>query len=389
MDKRMSFVCCLNEDFLEIPQDFILDIQRFASAEAEGRTEKASEHKKRKAREEGRVALSKEVPAAVITLLSFMVIYFFAQYIFRTIQETFLYVFENVTKLDFTKDHFFLDIFLIPYFKVFLPVAITAFMAAVFSNYLQIGLKMTIKSIKPDFKKVSPNVLKFLKKQVFSVTGFFNLLKSVTKIGIIGLVAYFTISGKIEELKNILFVESIFYSFIFVTKLAFSIVIKAAIILLVFSIADIIFVRWQYEESLKMKKQEVKEEFKELYGDPNVRMRLRQMYQALLSQKKMLAEVPKADVIITNPTHYAVALFYDRYIDDAPRVIAKGKDKFAQQIKEAAKSHDVFMYENVALARSLYDEVEVNELIPRAMYGLIINAYKLSMQHDEGVGAGV
>jgi flagellar biosynthetic protein FlhB len=131
-----------------------------------------------------------------------------------------------------------------------------------------------------------------------------------------------------------------------------------------------------------MKKQEVKEEYKELYGDPNVRMRLRQMYQTLLSQRRMLEEVPKADVVITNPTHFAVALRYDKYIDDAPRVIAKGKDRFAQKIKEIARMNDIFMYENVDLARRLFDEVEVNDIIPKAMYSLVIIAYKLAMEHD-------
>jgi flagellar biosynthetic protein FlhB len=180
-----------------------------------------------------------------------------------------------------------------------------------------------------------------------------------------------------------MFIESILISFLFFVKLAFSIVIKILIILLVFSIIDYMFVKWQYEESLKMKKEEVKEEYKELYGDPLIRSRLKQMYQSMLSQKKMLEEVPKADVVITNPTHYAVALHYDRYTDEAPRVTAKGKDKFAQKIKEIAKENNVYMYENVMLARTLYNEVDINDVIPRTMYALVINAYKIAMQHKE------
>jgi flagellar biosynthetic protein FlhB len=161
--------------------------------------------------------------------------------------------------------------------------------------------------------------------------------------------------------------------------------IKAALILLVFSIVDILFVKWQYEEQLKMKKQEIKEEQKELYGDPQVKSRLRQMYQTIMSQRKMLEEVPKADVVITNPTHYAVALHYDKYTDDAPRVIAKGQEQFAQRIKQVAKEHGIYTHENVPLARALYNEVEVNDIIPRPMYGLVVNAYKLAMEHKERV----
>ena len=376
----------LIRDFYQIPSDFEYDLQRFASAESEGRTEKATEHKKRKAREEGRVALSKEVPAALITLLSFVMIYFLAKHIYRTLIGLFRYVLENIDHLDVTKDVIFFDLFLSPFLKIFLPIAGMAFFIALLSNYLQIGIKFSIKAIKPDFKKVSPNIFKFLKNQVFSMTGFFNLIKSIVKIGIIGMVAYFSIHGKIEEIKNILFVENIFYSFIFIAKIAFGIMIKAALILLVFSIVDILFVKWQYEEQLKMKKQEIKEEQKELYGDPQVKSRLRQMYQTIMSQRKMLEAVPQADVVITNPTHYAVALHYDKYTDDAPRVTAKGKDQFAQRIKQAAKEHGIYTHENVPLARALFNEVEVNDIIPRPMYGLVVNAYKLAMEHKERVG---
>lgn len=367
----------------ELTEIIDFNLQRFASAESEGRTEKATEHKKRKAREEGRVALSKELPAALITLFTFIAIYFLSNYIFKIIMETFVFFFENFDKLNILDDKILFDFFLIPFMKIFIPIAVTAFVTAILSNYMQIGFQITFKSIKPKFSKISPNIIKFLKNQVFSVTGFFNFIKSIVKIAIIGIAAYITISSNIEELKDLLFVDGIINSTIFISKLFFDIVFKALIILIIFSIFDILFVKWQYEESLKMKKEEVKEEYKELYGDPNVRMRLRQMYQSLISQKKMLEEVPKADVVITNPTHFAVALYYDKYIDDAPRVKAKGKDRFAQKIKEIAKINNIFMYENIDLARKLYDEVEVNQVIPRTMYSLVIIAYKLAMEHKE------
>ncbi len=373
----------LNLDIFEIPHDIHFDLQRFASAESEGRTEKATEHKKRKAREEGRVALSKDLPAALVTLITFIMIYFLAKNIFGTIQNSFIYYFENFDKISINDDNILIDYFLFPFLKVFIPIAATAFISAILSNYMQIGFKITFKSIKPKFSKISPNVIKFLQNQVFSVTGLFNFIKSVVKIGIIGLAAYITISSKIEDIKNILFVDGLLNSAIFISNLIFELVLKVLIILLVFSIIDVIFVRWQYEESVKMKRQEVKEEYKELYGDPNVRSRLRQMYQTLLSQKKMLEEVPKADVVITNPTHFAVALFYDKFTDEAPRIIAKGKDRFAQKIKEIAKLNNIFMYENVDLARRLFSEVEVNDILPREMYSLVIIAYKLAMEKKE------
>jgi flagellar biosynthetic protein FlhB len=366
------------DDEFFIPEDFILDLQRFASSESEGRTEKATEHKKKKSREEGRVALSKEIPSALITLFCFITIYFLASYSMQVFYETFLYVFQNVSRLDITEKSLFFDIFLIPCAKIFLPIGLIAVIIALVSSYGQIGFRVTPKLIKPDFKKISPNIFRFFQKQVFSVTAGFNLVKSLITVSIIIFLTYLTIMGKIEEIKNMMFVESIYYSFLFFSKLCFDLILKTALILIFLSVIDYLFVKWQYEEQLKMKKQEVKEEYKELYGDPNVRGRLRQMYQMLLSQKKMLKEVPRSDVVITNPTHYAVALKYDSVVDEAPRVIAKGKDTFAQQIKKTASDAGIFLYENVPLAQMLYKEVEAGDIIPRTMYGLVIQAYKMA-----------
>ena len=370
------------DDYFYIPDDFVFDMQRFASAESEGRTEKATEHKKKKAREEGRVALSKEIPSALITLFCFVTIYFLSSYSLQVLFDTFLYVFSNVTKLDLTQKDIFYRIFLIPTAKIFLPIGGISMLIALVASYGQIGFRVTPKLLKPNFKKISPNIFKFFQKQVFSVTAGFNLIKSLFTVMIVIILTYITIMGKIETIKNMIYVESIFYSVTFIANMCFELILKTAFILIVLAFIDYLFVKWQYEEQLKMKKQEIKEEFKELYGDPNVRGRLRQMYQALLSQKKMLKEVPKSDVVITNPTHFAVALKYDSIVDEAPRVIAKGQDNFAQQIKKAASEAGIFMYENVALARTLYKEVEVNDVIPRAMYGLVIQAYKMAYEKN-------
>jgi flagellar biosynthetic protein FlhB len=375
----------INKIDFEITSEFSFDLQRFASAESEGRTEKASEHKKKKAREEGRVALSKDIPASLITLFTFITIYFLAQYSFKVLTDTFLYVFQNITNLDLNDGNLIYDIFLIPMAKILLPIMVVAFIIGIISNYAQIGWKIVPKLIKPDLKKISPNVFKFFKNQVFSVSSFFKLIQSLAKVGIIGIVTYITIMGQIEDLKNLMNIENLFYSVTYISGLCFDLIMKATLIMLALSIIDYIFVRWQYEEQLKMKKQEIKEEYKELYGDPNVKSRLRSMYQTLTSHRKQLGEVSKADVVITNPTHFAVALKYDAVSDEAPRVIAKGQDQFAQQIKEEAKKHGIFTYENVMLARALYKDVEVNDIVPRAMYSLVIVAYKMAYEHKNKV----
>lgn len=365
---------------------FKFDLQRFASADSEGRTEQATEHKKKKSRDEGRVALSKDLPAAIVTIITFSAIVIFSGYFFDVLVKCFSYTFENFTNLQVDDPKVYKDILLYPTAKIFLPIAIVAFISALISNYGQIGFKITPKAIKPDFKKVSPNIFKFFKKQVFSVTGFFNLLKSIVKIAIITIVAYLAVADKLDQLLTIASYESIFDSFQFITNLCMEVVFKASLLLLVFSIIDIMFVKWQYEEQLKMKKQEIKEEHKELEGDPQVKMKIKEMYRSLMSQQKMLSSVPEADVVVTNPTHYAVALKYDRMTDIAPRVIAKGKDNVAIEIKKIASENNIFMYENVPLARKLYAEVEVNGMVPEELFAFVVVAYKLAYQYKDKRG---
>lgn len=364
--------------------NFTFDLQRFASAESEGRTEKATEHKKKKAREEeGKVALSKDLPSSLITFFAFLVLYFLGNYYFKVLKDTVQYTIKNIFTFNINDYNIYYELFLIPCIKIFLPIGVTVFIVALLSNYLQIGFKFTPKVIKPDLKKISPNVFKFFRNQVFSIAGAFNLFKSLIKVVIVGIVAIITVITKIEDILNTINNESVLNSAIFISKLCFDLIIRASIVFLIFSIIDILYVRWKYEEELKMKKQEVKEEYKEMYGDPQVKQRLRQMYNNFLSQKKMLEEIPKSDVVVTNPTHYAVALRYNPALENAPRVVAKGKDKLAQKIKEIAKENDIFMYENVILARTLYNEVELNEIIPVEMYALVINAYKFAIQYKE------
>ncbi|HBD94589.1 MAG TPA: flagellar biosynthesis protein FlhB [Spirochaetia bacterium] len=367
-------------EYIDHNSSFMFDLQRFASADAEGRTESATEHKRKKSRDEGRVALSKDLPAAIITLLTFSTIVIFSGYIFNILTEVFRYVFENMTRLDVSDSTVYNDIILKPLIKSFIPIASVAFISAALSNYMQIGFKFTPKAIKPDFKKIVPDVFKYLKKQVFSISGYFSLLKSIVKIIIIALVSFFSVKAQLDELLAIAQYESIITSFQFIISLIIEVVFKTTILLIIFSLTDVLFVRWQFEDQQKMKKQEIKEEHKEMEGDPQVKMKLKQMYKSLMSQQKMLAEVSKSDVVITNPTHYAVALRYDSKIDAAPRVIAKGKDKLALEIKEIAKENNIFMYENVPLARKLYAEVEINDLVPEELFGFIVVAYKLSYQ---------
>lgn len=365
------------------------DLQRFASAESEGRTEKATEHKKRKAREEGRVALSKEVPAVAVAIAAFGTMVILGKYIFKILRSSFVYIFENYQNLSLHNPKLYFDTLIFPMVKLFLPMAIVAFVVALVSNYGQIGgMKFYSKPLIPDFKRVNPNIFKFFQKQVFSPIGAFNLLKSIVKVVIIVAVTFIVIKSHIMEIMD-LFNMDISAGFIFMLKVCVKIVFFVMILMLIFSVADVFFVHKQHEEELKMKKEEVKQEFKDLEGDPQVKSKLKQMYQSLLSQQKILNDiVPQADVVITNPTHFAVALRYDRVVDDVPRVIAKGQDEFAQKIKKVAAEHGIYLYENVPLARKLYADVKINDYVPETMWTLVVTALKLAYEHKEKIGEG-
>lgn len=360
------------------------DLQRFASAESEGRTEKATEHRRRKAREEGRVALSKEIPSVVITIAAFGTMVILGKYIFKVLKSCFVYIFENYQTLSLHNPKLYFDTLIVPMVKLFLPMAGVALIAALLSNYGQIGgMKFYSKPLVPDFKRVNPNVFKFFQKQIFSPVGAFNLVKSIVKVSIIVVVAFLVIKSHIGEIID-LFNMDVSAGFVFMLKICVQIIFLVMILMLIFSVFDVFFVHRQHEEELKMKKEEVKQEFKDLEGDPQIKSKLKQMYQGLLSQQKILNDVvPQADVVITNPTHFAVALRYDRVVDDVPRVIAKGQDEFAQKIKKVAAEHGIYLYENVPLARKLYAEVKINDYVPETMWTLVVTALKLAYEYKE------
>jgi flagellar biosynthetic protein FlhB len=204
---------------------------------------------------------------------------------------------------------------------------------------------------------------------MFSMEGLFNFAKSVLKMAVIGIVAYVIIRSKIEMLMNLQTV-SLWSSIQLISTLTMQLLIISALLLLALSIPDMLFQRWQYKESLKMTKQEVKEERKMYEGDPLIKGRLRQRMRELMT-RNMVANVPKADVVITNPTHFAVALEYNHDTMPAPMVTAKGADEVAFRIRKIAADSGVPLVENRPLARALFAETEVGDIIPDAYYQAI------------------
>jgi flagellar biosynthesis protein FlhB len=358
---------------------FDIHLQWFA-AEDEGRTEDPTEHKIRKAREEGKVAKSGELTSALVLLFGMIVIGLLSGYLLDNCLKMISFFISHSTEIDITTDRRAFPAFIEFFLTLALPILIICFITALMVNILQVGIFFTAKPIVPDFSKIIPKFGKWVQRAFLSGEALFNLAKSIVKIGIIVMIVFFNL---LVEMKKITAIMKIHYmmSFNFYASLAFRIIIEAAIALFVLSIFDYFFQRQKHRESLKMTKQEVKEERKTYEGDPLIKSRLRQRMQELMKQS-MLKVVPKADVVITNPTHYAVALEWKKENMVSPRVVAKGADEIAHKIKEIALDNHVVVVENKPLARALYQEVEVGQEIPEKFYEVVAlilaEVYKLS-----------
>jgi flagellar biosynthetic protein FlhB len=365
-----------------------IDLQWFA-AEDEGRTEDPTEYKIRKAREDGRVAKSQELIGALVLLLPALTIFFLAPSMLRTCVEMLRFYFLRAAELDPIADRIVVTAFFNYLARLALPIVAVAMAAAIFANVVQVGFLFTTKPITPDFSKVVPRLGRYFQKTLFSLEGLFNIFKSVIKMAFIGGVAFFLIRSEIKTLAN-LQTATLWTGVSTVASLAIRMLLISALLLLLLSIPDMLFQRWQYKESLKMSKQEVKEERKMYEGDPLVKSRLRQRMRELLS-RNLAVTVPQADVVIANPTHFAVALEYKSGME-GPMVSAKGEDELALRIRRIAEENDVPVVENKPLARALYAEAEVGDIIPetyyRAVADVLAHVYRMNEDRRRNAGLG-
>ena len=356
-----------------------IDLQWFA-AEDEGRTEEPSEYKIRKAREEGRVAKSQELVGALVLLMPALAIFFLGPSMLRTSVEMVRFYLARSTELDPTQDGIVVRAFFAYFIRLALPIALVAMITAIFANVVQTGLLFTTKPLVPKFSKILPRFGQYFRRTLFSNEGLFNLAKSVIKMAIIGVVAFLVVRSEIHRLAN-LQTASLWTGVTLISSLVMRLLIISALLLLVLSVPDFMFQRWQYRESLKMTKQEVKEERKMYEGDPLIKSRLRQRMREIMT-RNMAANVPKADVVITNPTHFAVALEWNRASMQAPMVTAKGADEVAFRIRRIAEENGVPIVENRPLARALFAETEIGDIIPEQYYQAIAvvlaHVYKLN-----------
>lgn len=352
-----------------------IDLQWFA-AEDEGRTEEASQVKIDKARKEGRVAKSQEVNGALVMIFTVLTVVLLAPWLLDQFIQVFVYFFSRCASEDFfnaSNAAAFYNFYL----KMVIPVAVIAAIAGIAGNLIQNrGFLFSTKPITPNFSKILPHFGEYFKKTIFSLQGAFNIVKSILKVAIIVVVAFNMIRRNLPDLLYIIHENgSIAQAMGKISWIAAQLLFFAAGFFLIIAIPDYFVSRHEFLESLKMTKQEVKEEYKEMEGNPEVKGRIRQAQQQLL-QSNIPRAVRESDVVLTNPTHFAVALKYDASVENsAPQVNAKGQDFLAQKIKEYARDADVPIVENRPLARELYAQVEVGDIIPDAYITAIAQVY--------------
>jgi len=367
-----------------LPGPFAVHLQWFA-AEDEGRTEEPTEHKLRKAREEGKVARSVELASALVLLLGIATVAVVAGYFLKNTAQMLRYFFRISATGELSGE--LVQAFFGYFLRLVAPVLIVAFVAAFLGNVLQVGFLFSVKPITPDVNRIMPNLGRFFRRALFSGEAAFNLAKNILKIAVVFVIAYLNVRGELPRILR-LGDSSWQQGFRLIAAISLRIIVESAIAMLVLAVPDYMFARRQHLESLKMSRQEIKEERRMYEGDPLVRSRLREKMRELLTRNMMKA-VPRADVIITNPTHYSVAVEWNRLLMAAPTVTAKGLDAVAMKIREVAREASVPLVENKPLARTLYHEVEIGEAIPERYYEvmavILAEVYRLSGKAAEAI----
>jgi len=329
------------------------------------RTEQASPKRREEARNKGQVAKSPEVASAAILLACSIFFYFGSGGMVEGLMELTRGTLREsgTTAVSLNTINALIWGWTWKLFLVMAPLLLTVVITGFLANYLQIGFIFSTETLVPKFEKIDP-IKGF--QRLASLRSFVELIKSLLKMAIITVVVWFTLK---DELQNMipLMEESLWGILLYTGRISFKILITTCWILIVLAILDYLYQRWEFEKGIRMSRQEVKDEYKQTEGDPHVKSRIRRI-QREAARKRMMANVPKADVVITNPTHLAVAIRYDPENMYAPTVVAKGAGFVAERIREIAAAHRVPVIENKPVAQLLYKTVDVDQAIPEDLY---------------------
>lgn len=344
------------------------NLQLFANDEGGEKTEEPTAKKIDDSRKEGQVAKSKEISTAASLLAVFICLKIFIGFIGERLTGVFFNFWNEMDK--YANDAFnsitvvqLLTEGLIYILITCLPFFVISLLVAFLSQSVQFKWMVTTKPLAPKLNKLNP-ISGF--KRIFSKQALFDLALSIVKIVIIFAICYSVIKDNLTILLTVYDLE-IEASLGILFDLIMDLGIKVSIVYFVLALGDLIFQKWKHKQDLKMSKQEVKDEYKNQEGDPKIKSQQRQRMQQA-SRRRMMQSIPEADVVITNPTHFAVALKYDNTVNQAPIVVAKGADYLAFKIKEIANENDVMIYEDKPLARMLYSNVDIGREIPAELY---------------------
>lgn len=338
-----------------------LNLQFFAGE----KTEKATPKKRQDSRKKGQVAKSQDVNTAIVLLAVFLVLLFGGKYFFGSLLDIFRHTYQEYIGMDLTENNvqmIFLDI-LEELVFVLAPIMVVAMLAGVAANYMQFGFLFSTETIQPKLEKLDP-IKGF--KRIFSMRAIVELLKSILKISLVGVVTFSVLWLRKDEIL-ILSQKTVGAGLATIANLTIQMGLIACALLIFLGALDYFYQKYDFEKNIRMSKQDIKDEYKNMEGDPLIKSKIKQR-QREMAMRRMMQEVPNADVVITNPTHYAVCLKYDENKLDAPFVVAKGVDYVAQKIKFIAKENDVIMVENRPLARALYSQTEIGDAIPEEFF---------------------
>ena len=341
-----------------------LNLQLFGQQSDQGeKTEKPTPKKRREARRKGQVAKSKEVSSAFLLFATFGVLYLAAPYTFNRFA---VFVTKLWSEYPIEYNERGIQALLtevIMELMIFLaPILAASFLMGILSNLIQIGFLVTGEPLKPKLDKLNP--VKGLQR-IFSKRALVELVKSILKVVVIAFISYTIFINNVNHFPR--FADmGIRQAAEKTGELVFQLFLWVSLSLLIMSIFDYIYQYWEHEQSIKMTKYEVKQEHKQTEGDPQIRSKIKEK-QREATKKRMMQDVPEADVVITNPIHLAVALKYDEE-NGVPVVLAKGQGKVADRIKEVAEENQVVVVENEWLARNIFYTVEIGEEIPEELY---------------------
>lgn len=346
------------------------------------KTEQPTAKKKKDERKKGNIAKSREISNAFTLIAAVLCIYIMTNKTIKNLKEfivNYLAIDFSINLTNKTYNQLFIN-GLFTFMKIFLPMGLIILSFGVISNIIQSGFIFSKESLKPKFSKLNP-VNGF--KNMFSQKAFVTFFKNTVLLILLSYIGYTFVKKNYFEILKIgdIYFPYLIYSIFETVKKLLNIAIMIAVVI---GVSDFIYQIYSYKKEMKMTKQEVKEEYKQAEGNPQIKSQIKQK-QRQLSSQRMIQNAKDATVIITNPTHISIAIRYDRDTDSAPIVIAKGADILAQKIREIAKENNIPIVENKPLARMIYKEVDIEQEIPAAMYQAIaevlVAVYKIKNRY--------